>query len=222
MSVKTKLKLIVGLIVTAVIVYFSVRTLGGLHPRTLLHSGINWWLVVISVAIYMYANYIRGLAYTRGIDPHLNHMIAFQIVGIGHTANMILPLHAGEGLRLAFFPSDYNTIRRTKLLAIPAYADFVAIMMLALLAVPFAGFKDPTLLKALWILSFISIAGVVLSLAIVFLVPRFRSYFNEFLNIGLVKMMIWVILSWILLLLSTWVGLVAFGFSAETSVRLSL
>lgn len=222
MSKKSKIKLFLGIIVTAVILYYSVKSLGSLHYGKVLHWHINWWLIAISVAIYIFANYVRALAYTRGIDPEMDRMTAFRIVGIGHSANMILPLHAGEGLRFAFFPTSYSLTRRTKLLIIPAAADFIAIMALSLLAVPFAGFKNPNLLKALWILSFLCIAGVILFIIGLFLVPPLRNYTQGYMNIGTVKMMFWVMLSWILLLVSTWISILAFGFHMILSIRMSL
>jgi hypothetical protein len=177
---------------------------------------------MVSVAIFVYANYIRGLAYTRGIDRDMDRMTALQIVGLGHAANMVLPLHVGEGLRAAFFPRGYSAVQRTKLLIIPAFADFTAIMMLSIPAVPFAGFKDQNLLKALWILTFLCIAAFILFVILILFLPRLRSYLSEYLNFDTVKMMFWVVLSWIILLVSTWIGLVAFGFPWVASIRMSL
>ncbi|MDR3602047.1 MAG: lysylphosphatidylglycerol synthase domain-containing protein [Desulfosporosinus sp.] len=222
MPTKTKLKLLTGLVFTAVIVYYSMGALKSLHPGMLFHADINWVLAVVSVAIFMYANYIRGLAYSRGIDRDMDKMTAFQIVGIGHAANMVLPFHVGEGLRAAFFPSDYSALRRTNLLVIPAFADFIAIMILSIPAVPFAGFEDQNLLRALWILTFLCIAVCILFVTLIFFVARLRSYVSDYLNFGTVKMMFWVLLSWVLLLVSTWFGLVAFGFQAVASLRMSL
>lgn len=221
MLTKTKLKLILGIIITVFVVYYSFSTLGGLNLNNLLDLNINWFLAIGSVVIQMFSNYIRGLGYTLGIDPNINRITALQIVGIGHGANMVLPLHIGDGLRFAFFPSDYSALRRTKLVIIPAFADFVAIMMLSLLAVPFSGFKDHKLVRTLWILFFLCIISIVLLLTVLYFVPRLRSYFNEFLNIGMLKMMLWVILSWVLLLFATWLGLVACGFRWGPSFRMS-
>ena len=222
MPVKTKLKLFFGLIITFVILYYSFEALKSLHPGGLFRSDISWGLVTISVIVYIYANYIRGLAYTRGIDRSMDRMTAFEIVGIGHAINMVLPLHAGEGLRAAFFPNEYSAARRTKLLIIPAFIDFVAIILISIPAVPFAGFKDQNLLRALWILSFCCIAAVILFAFLIFYVPRLRGYFSEFLNIDAIKMILWVILSWLILLISTWIGLIAFGFGTVASIRMSL
>jgi hypothetical protein len=222
MPTKTKLKLFVGITITAAIVYYSIGALKALQVGELFHSDINWCLAVVSVAIFVYANYIRGLAYTRGIDREMDRMTALQIVGLGHAANMVLPLHIGEGLRAAFFPSGYSAIRRTKLLIIPAFADFTAIMMLSIPAVPFAGFKDQNLLKALWILTFLCIAAFILFVILIFFLPQLRRYLSEYLNFDTVKMMFWVVLSWIILLVSTWIGLVAFGFPWVASIRMSL
>jgi Predicted integral membrane protein len=222
MPTKTKLKLLIGLSITAIVIYYSIEALKGLHVGELFHSDINWGFTVVSVLIFGYANYIRGLAYTRGIDRDMDRMTAFEIVGIGHAANMVLPFHVGEGLRAAFFPKEYSAIRRTKLLIIPAFADFAAIMMLSIPAVPFAGFKDQNLLKALWILTFLCIAAFILFMILIFFLPRLRSYLSEYLNFDAVKMMFWVVLSWVLLLVSTWIGLVAFGFPWVASIRMSL
>ena len=222
MPTKTKLKLFIGIILTAVIVYYSIVALKGLHVSVLFHADINWGLALVSVAIFVYANYIRGLSYTRGIDRDMDRMTALQIVGIGHAANMVLPFHVGEGLRAAFFPRGYSAIKRTNLLIIPAFADFASIMILSIAAVPFAGFKDQNLLKALWILTFLCIAAFILFVILIFFLRRLRSYLSDYLNVDTVKMMYWVLLSWIILLVSTWIGLVAFGFPWVACIRMSL
>ena len=222
MSQKAKLQLIIGFIITAIIIYFSVRTLGHLHPGVVFHSDINWVLAAISVIVYVYANYIRGLAFAYGIDPNIGRRIGFQIMGIGHAANMVLPLHAGEGLRIALFPSNYSTRRRTELLLVSAAADVIAIILISLLAVPFSGFRESNLLKALWILVFLCIAAGILLAAAICFVPRLHNYAIVYLNLGTLKMMLWVLLSWVLLLVSTWLALVAFGFHWLESISMSL
>lgn len=207
---------------TAVIIYYSIEALKGLHVSVLFQADINWGLALVSVAIFVYANYIRGLAYTRGIDREMDRMTALQIVGIGHAANMVLPFHVGEGLRAAFFPKGYSAIKITNLLIIPAIADFAAIMILSIAAVPFAGFKDQNLLNALWILTFLCLAAFIVFVILIVFHSPLRSYLSDYLNVDTVKMMNWVLLSWVILLVSTWIGLVAFGFPWVASIRLSL
>ncbi len=222
MHQKTKIQLLVGVIVTAVIFYYTAKLLRDLELSVVFHWDINWGFAAVSMMIYIYANYVRGLAYTHGIDPEIDHMTAFEIVGIGHTLNMVLPLHAGEGIRAAFFPSGYSALRRTKLLIIPAFADLIAIMLISAISVPFVRFSDPNLLKAIWILSLICIGACILIAALAVFVPKLHGYFYEYFNWSLAKMMAWVILSWLFLLVSTWLGLVAFGFDAVGAIRLSL
>ncbi|MCI1858619.1 MAG: flippase-like domain-containing protein [Sporolactobacillus sp.] len=222
MSAKIKVKLLLGMIITILVIYYSFKSLGGLDLNALAHLHINWFLAFISVLINIYSTYIRGLGYTLGIDSTIHRLTALQIVGIGHAANMVLPLHIGDGLRFAFFPSHYHALLRTKLVMIPALADFMAIMMISLLAVPFSGFKDPRIVRVLWTLFFLSIALLALILAMIYFVPPFRRYFSEFLNIKLLYMMLWVFYSYVLLLFATWLGLVAYGFSFMSSLRMSL
>ena len=222
MSKRFKLQLFFGVVVTAVIVYFSVKTMQDLKLSVVFHSNIHWGIAAWSIVVYIYSNYIRALAYPLGIDPEMDRMTAFEIVGIGHALNMVLPLHAGEGLRLAFFPSEYSAMRRSKLLLLPFFADFIAIVMLSIVTVPLAHFKNPNLLKALWILVFVCIGLCVLFAVLIFLVPRLRRYVAEYLNISLVKMFVWVILSWLLLVLAFWLGLIAFGFHTMRALPLAL
>lgn len=222
MSKKTQIKIFVGILLTVVIVYYSAKSLGGLNPGILLKTHINWWIAGASAVIFAYANYIRGLAYTRGIDRQIDAMTAFRIIGIGHSANMVLPLHAGEGLRLAFFPESYSTPKRTKLILIPAVADFAAIIVLAMLAVPFAGFKNKQLLQGLQFVSLIFIGVAALIVALGLGIPKLHRYMTGYLNVSMLKMSFWVLLSWIVMLISIWLGLVAFGFGYVESARMSL
>lgn len=222
MSKRTIIKLLFGFILSVVIVYFSIISLGGLDMIALFRIDVDWGLVMASILIFVYSNYIRGLAYSHGIDRSMDKMTAFQIVGIGHALNMVLPLHLGEGLRAIFFPNDYSAIRRTKLLVIPAFADFVAIMVLALISVPFAGFKDQNLLAALWILSLTCVLTILVAVFLILYIPRLRGYFSEYLNAGLIYMMVYTMLSWVLLLLSMWIGMLALGSSFMESIQMAL
>jgi Predicted integral membrane protein len=223
MSKKTIIKLVFGVILTAVILYFSIYSLKGLHISVILHTGINWFLVLLSILVFIYANYIRGFVYTRGIDKQLDRITAFRIVGIGHAINMVMPLRLGEGLRYVFFPAEYSASKRAKLLIIPAFTDFVVIMAISVLAVPFAGFRDRAMILAMWILCGLCVAGILLCVLAIFFVPAVKRYLAEYLNFSLVKMLGWVFLSWVLLLFSTWIGLVAIGYGELlTTARMSI
>ncbi|SHI16915.1 hypothetical protein SAMN02745823_02988 [Sporobacter termitidis DSM 10068] len=222
MSRKMKLQLILGVLITAVVIYFSYVVVKSLNINVIFRSDINWWLVIVSVGIYMYSNYVRGLAYSKGITPDMDDMTALEVIGIGHALNMVLPLHAGEGIRLAFFPAGYSVLRRTKLAIISSLSDAVVVIIITALTVPFARFTDKTLLKAMWILLFVCVGGLLVATVLIILVERIRNYVKEFLNISLLKMLMWVALSWVILIAAFWLGLVAFGFSMTGSVQMAL
>lgn len=222
MNRRRKLQLIFGVIITAVIVYFSIYVVKRMNMSVIFRSDVNWGLVVIAVIIYIYSNYVRGLAFSKGIDPEMNSITALEIVGLGHALNMVLPLHAGEGLRLAFFPSSYTVARRTKLLLISFAADSVIVLIISALTVPFADFTDRPLLNAMWILLYIVIGLLAVFGALVFFVPRIKNYVSEYLNRSLLKMTLWVALSWIMLVSVNWLGLVAFGFGPVESIKMAL
>lgn len=222
MSKRLKIELGLGVVVTAVIVYYSVQALKTLQPETLFQANINWGLVVFSVIVYVYANYVRGLAFPYGIARDMGRLTAFQVMGIGHAANMVLPLHAGEGLRIVFFPEEYSVMRRTRLMLISAAADVVAILLIAMLSVPFSGFTDPAVLRVLHILAVVCLACMALFALALLTVPRLHKYAGDYMNLDMLRMMVWVVLSWLFLLVSVWLGLMAFGFSAVPALRMSL
>lgn len=216
-----KLQLIFGAIITAVIVYFSFCVIKEFRMNIDIPSNVNWALVFLSVVIYMYSNFIRGLAYSKGIDPEMDNMTALEIVGLGHALNMILPLHAGEGLRVVFFPSSYSVKRRTKLILISVLADAVVVIIISAMTVPFSGVTDPTMLHVMWILLYCCIGLLVLMAALVYFVPTIKNYVREYLNKSLLTMVMWVALSWIILVAAFWLGLVAFGFRLAESIQMA-
>lgn len=224
MSKKTMLQLILGTVITAVIIYFSVVMLksNDFHLSEIFKMKINWWLVLLSVGVYMYSNYIRGLAYSKGIAPEMDNMTSLEVIGIGHALNMVLPVHAGEGLRLIFFPAEFSMKKRTKLAAITIIGDAVVVVIITALTVPIAHFTDKTLLKAMWIIFFICIGGLVAAAVLALVVPRLNKYLKEYCNKAMLKMLLWVALSWIILIAAFWLGLVAFGFSVVGSIQMAL
>jgi uncharacterized membrane protein YbhN (UPF0104 family) len=224
MSRKMMLQLVIGVVVTAVIVYFSYIFLRryDFHVNEIFRMKINWWLVIVSVGVYIYSNYIRALGYSRGITPDMDTLTALEIMGIGHALNMVLPLHAGEGLRLAFYPQSYPVLKRTKLAIISTLSDGVVVIIITVLTVPFAHITDKPLLKALWILFFLLIGGLAVAAVLVIFVRRVKNYVQEFLNLAMLKSLIWVALSWLVNIAAFWLGLVAFGFSTLGSVQMAL
>jgi uncharacterized membrane protein YbhN (UPF0104 family) len=221
MSKKMKIQMIIGVILTVVIVYFSVVVLKSLNMKVVLEMKINWLFVILSIAVYVCSNYIRGLAYSRGIDKEMDDMTAFQVIGIGHALNMVLPLHAGEGLRLLFFPSSYTVVRRTKLAVITILADAIVVIIISALTVPFAGITNQTMLKVMWYLLFGCIGLLAAFAAVLFFVPRIRNYLSEYLNKSLLEMFAWCALSWVVMVAAFWFGLAAFGFGLLEAVRMA-
>jgi uncharacterized membrane protein YbhN (UPF0104 family) len=221
MNRKMKIQLIIGLITTAVVIVFSVIALNELKMRIDLPAHINWIFVILAVLIYIYSNVIRGYAFSRGIDPQMDDMTALEVVGLGHALNMVLPMHAGEGLRLAFFPKSYSMSKRSKLCVITILSDTVVVIIIAALTVPFAGITDKTMLRWMWVLLYACIGLLVLIAALIVFVPTIRNYVKEYLSVALVKMTVWGALSWIILGAAFWLGLMACGFRAVESIKMS-
>lgn len=220
-DVKRQLKIILGVIVTVAAIYFSMAALRGLDPSSILNAKLNWWFVCLSVVIFALSTLVRALVYPYGIDKEMTVMAAWQIVAIGNAANMVLPFHAGEAIRLAVFPKRYSAAKRAKLVLIPAAADIGFILLLSIAAVYIADFKAPSYVLMLKIASYSFLAICALALLILLSIPKTRASVMSYLNRDFLHMLFWVVLSWIVMLLSIWVGFVAFGYSPLRSVILT-
>jgi uncharacterized membrane protein YbhN (UPF0104 family) len=221
MGRKMLIKIISGLALSVVIIYFTVKAMGGLNPGQIFAMKINWGLAILSAAIFAFSNYVRGLSYTYGMDRSITHMMAFRIIGIGHSTNMVLPLHAGEALRFPYFPKEYSMLERTKQVAVQGVTDLIVIVVLAIASIPFAGFREP-ILGTLKIVGLVLLILMVVGTLVFFLVPGLRKYSKNYLNTRVIWMFVWAFASWIVIELSMWVALIGYGISAADAFRMSL
>jgi uncharacterized membrane protein YbhN (UPF0104 family) len=219
---KNILEIAIGLIVSAVIIYFTIVSLGKLNLSQLLSEKLNWWLAGISALVFGLSSLARGFVYTYGIDKEIHWFNAWRITAVGNAANMVTPLRMGEGLRLALFPRGYKAGRRARLIIIPAIADIAVILLLSLIAVWLAGFNNPQILKVLSIVSIIFfIVGAVI-VVILFIIPRTKKIVKNNFNKNTLFMTMWVLISWLLVLLSIYFGFLCLGFDFILSIRYSL
>lgn len=217
-----RIKIAVGIAITVVMIYMATRALGGFDPWVLARSSVNWWLFLAAVLLFSAGQFFRAFVYPFGIDRTLSVGISSRIVLVGNMANMLLPLRAGEGLRFSFFPIRYSAARRTRLLMAPGAADVVLILLLSILAIPLAaGNMHPGTVHLL------KIAGIVLAalaagiLLVSFWVGRLNRLLRKYLTKDFMRMVGWVFCSWVLLLISNWMGMLAFQFSPAESIRMA-
>lgn len=219
---KKRFKVIGGIIVTIMAFYFLMTAIRGLNPSDLFTEKVNWWLFSISALIFGFATLIRALVYPYGIDKDMSIIDAWQIVAVGNAANMLLPFRAGEGVRLAVFPKRYSAAKRAKLALIPGLADIGIILLFSVAAVYIAGFKDPSYVRTLKIVGYSFLAFCALFLIILLAIPKTRNEVISYFNVDTLNMLKWVALSWIVMLLSIWVGFVALGYGLLHSITLTL
>lgn len=218
---KKRLKIIGGIIITAIAFYFFMTAVNGLDPSDFFNENVNWWGVGISSFLFGSATLVRALVYPYGIDKGMSVMEAWQIVAIGNAANMILPLRAGEALRLAVFPKRYSAISRAKLAAIPGMTDVGVILLLSVIAVYIADFKDPFYVNILKIVSYAFVAFCAVLLIVLIAIPKTRVQVFSYINIKTLNMLKWIVLSWIIMLFSIWVCFVSLGYGPLRSVTLT-
>jgi uncharacterized membrane protein YbhN (UPF0104 family) len=218
---KKLLEIFIGIVVTAVALYFCTVALKGLDPICFLQSDINWWLAAVSAVIFAFSTYIRGLVYPYGIDKNMTVMEAWQIVAIGNASNMILPFHAGEGVRLTVFPREYGAAERVRLAIIPGFVDIGIILLLSIAAVYIADFKQSHYLLILKIVTYSYLAVCALIITVLLLIPQTHDKVMSYFNADTLQMIKWDALSWLTMLFSIWVGFLSLGYGPIRSIILT-
>ncbi|HEX3025626.1 MAG TPA: lysylphosphatidylglycerol synthase transmembrane domain-containing protein [Clostridia bacterium] len=211
MKTKGILKIIAGAAVTVISVVFAVKALGDVDFYAVFHAQINWGMAVVSAVLFVLSTFFRGLAYTRGIDRNLTAMQSWRIVAVGNASNLFLPLRGGEGIRFALFPEGYSAIERTRLTMVPGVADIAAILAVSLSAVIFADFRDPVLVDWLNLIAAVFVSVVFVVVLVLYILPKTRSAVRRHMSGDVLMMSFWVALSWVIVLLSIWVGILSFG-----------
>lgn len=215
-------EILIGIIVSAIIIYFTFVSLGKFDPSQLLSDKINWWLAGASAVVFGLSTLARGLGYTYGIDKDIHWFNAWRITAVGNAANMVTPLRMGEGLRLALFPREYKAGKRAKLVIIPAIADIAVILLLSIVAVLIAGIDNAQVIKILIIVSLIFFVIGAIIIIILQSIPRTRRIVKNNLNKHILYMMMWVLISWLLVLISIYFGFLCLGFGIIKSIKFSL
>ncbi|HCC00817.1 MAG TPA: hypothetical protein DEP42_06355 [Ruminococcaceae bacterium] len=221
MNKKLVLKIVLGLGLTVVMIYLSANALGSLNPKVLLQRNIDWRMAGFSTLLFGLSQIVRSFVYPFGIDNSLSFGTGFRVVTIGNLANMFLPLRLGEGLRFAFFPHYYTATKRTEMIMIPGAADVVAILLISMVTVPLAGNIHPGTVQVLKIAAIILIVLAGLISFFCALVKSLRKKVIRLLTPGFGRMIGWVFCTWVLSLASTWLGIMAFHFSAIETARMA-
>lgn len=219
---KTLLKLAVGGVISAAVIYYAFISLGKIDLSLVLTNRFNWFTAVLSAVVFDFSTLTRGLVYTYGIDRKIGWPKAWRIIACGNAANMILPFKMGEGLRLTLFPKGYSAGRVLRLTIFPALFDIAALIGLSAVSSLLAGFKNAVIEGVLrW--AFIAVIILLILLLLVFLISE-RVYIivRRHLNMATLKMAVWVLVSWMLLFISVWFGFLSFGFGFRRSMRYAL
>lgn len=218
---KKQLKIFGGIVVTVAAFYFFMMAINGLNPSDIMKANVNWIFAALSAALFAFSTFIRALVYPYGIDKDMSIMEAWQIVAIGNVSNMILPFRAGEGVRLAVFPKRYSAVERAKLALIPGMADIAVILLLSIAAVYIADFKNPAYVMVLKLAVYGYLAVCALILIILLIIPKTRLEVLLYFNRDTLRMLKWVVLSWLAMLISIWIGFIAFGYGPFRSIILT-
>lgn len=221
-KVKTIFEFIIGAVVSAGIIYYTFVSLGKIDLSLLFTSRFNWFAAVLSAVVFDFSTVTRGFVYTFGIDPSISWLKSWRITACGNAANMVLPFKMGEGLRLTLFPKGYSAGRILRLTVFPSLFDMAAMFGLSAVSALLAGFKDAVIETILrWALVVVIVLLLMLLVAML-ISERVYAAVRRRLNRDTLKMALWVLLSWVLLFLSVWLGFLSFGYGFSKGTRYTL
>ncbi len=217
-NVKKVIKIIFGILVTAVILYYSIQALGLVDFRTIRSININWFYIFFAVVAFVGSNLAKGAMYTFGIAKGISFFDAVRFNSVGNALNMVLPFKAGDGLKLSLFPKEYSVSQRGVLFGLSMALDCISIIFFAILALLFSDFTKDIIgynldLKALIIVS--SIVIFLLGFGGIVIGMRFEKTKQQILDLlkGDIKhALMYNMLSWFLLYVSKVFSLLALDY----------
>ena len=183
---RTALRLLLGLGVSALCLYFATRGVAwGEVGRVLMGASWTWVAVVILVSLLSHA--IRAQRWRVFLRPVVEapYYAALSATLIGFGASMVLPLRLGEIIRPALFA------RRTGIGISPAFSSVVlerlvdtlfVVVCFVLVAIVYPN------LEAYRLLAWLAVAGVGAAVAVLFVVARRRQAAERLASAVLVRL----------------------------------
>ena len=136
---KRKVALVIGLVVSAIFLFLSLRRIN-FHElwQTLLSS--HWWpWYVLAPAVYVLGLLVRGLRCREILRPHCDLPVSTStnIVVIGYAANNVLPARLGELVRCHYLGDREHISRTTTLgtVVVERVVDTAVVVSIASLAI---------------------------------------------------------------------------------------
>lgn len=103
MKVKKAIKYAISLVIAAILMYFSFRSVDWNSFVRDLHS-CNWWYIILAMVASVAAFFFRSQRWKcllRPVDPTIDSLTTFNGVNIGYLANFAFP-RIGEVVRCGF------------------------------------------------------------------------------------------------------------------------
>lgn len=161
---KKVIKIVFGILVTAVIIYCSIIALGLVDFSTIKSLNFNYFYVAIAVVAFIGSNLAKGATYTYGIAKGISFFDAVRFNSVGNALNMVLPFKMGDGLKLSLFPKEYSVKQRGVLFGLSMALDCISIVFFAILALLFSPFKKDIIGYNLDLRTLIIISSIVILL----------------------------------------------------------
>lgn len=219
---KKALKLIVGIAVTVVAFYFTVKTLYKIDWNAVSKLSFNIYFIIIGAVFYSLSLVLRSLMFSRGVARDMTFIEGVRVDFIGAAANMVLPLKLGEGVRLTSFPKRYSAPQRGKLLGLTFATDIVCIIIFSFFTVIFSSFANTyykrEIIKYTVVLLIIMAAVFLLFLTI----KKFRIHITTFIKDEANGTLLYGLISWFCIYLSIYFGVIALGVDFMPALKLSL
>lgn len=214
------LKVLFGLAITVASIYFTAVSLKGLNMELLRKASLDIPLIIYSLLLFVLSTVARSFALCEGIAEDMGFFESWIVVGIGNALNMVLPLHAGEGVRFILFPQRIKIKQRTKYVFIPGVADMLFISIISLISTYCCDniYKNNFYQTTVKIAALIIISTISLMIIVSLLINKSRKIILSNLNIKTFSMVKWVGISWALMLVSIFVVFISFGFNSKNSL----
>jgi uncharacterized protein (TIRG00374 family) len=167
--------LILSLLITVILLYFSLRNLDwGTFWETISHG--HYWFMWLVLPIVSFNYFLRAFRWSLLItsDRKIPLIVVFWANMVGYLGNAYLPARAGELLRSAFLgeKSGLGTSFVLATALVERFLDVITLVIVGSITLALQGNIPPTLMKAIEIMAVLGFAGLVIILILPFYEDR--------------------------------------------------
>jgi len=196
-------------VIIPLLIYYSLDLFENIDFNELMKLNINIIPALISIGLFTFSLYFKGLVFSRELAEDISALRAFRIMCVGETVNMIVPFKLGEGIKKRMLPEKYGFLQKTVITTVPKLFDILALIIFSLLSLVFYSSIEEEIGIDFLLYIGIILGVIIFAIMALRLFPSLNKKIKEFIEDDIAGVLIFMSMSWILIYFSIACALLA-------------